>query len=213
MSTRSKAGEELGRWVAFAGVWVGLTTFGYLAEQGARPQATDRALTTLLLTVLPLAIAFSVGRMRKVPEPFVACGEDRRKVTARAFAPLVLGWPLTSAVLAFILIAWTRTTGDAGVVRDVAATVPVAFMAAVALVLACLAASAWLGRFGLVGLVVLLYTLGRVDALASAVLPLAHVRHLLGVGVALPFDPGWSMGALWGFSLLGAWAWRARVPR
>lgn len=213
MSARQRTVSALVRSVALAAAYAAVATFGFLADEGRRPQATDRALCALLLAALPISVALSVWAAKRAPEPFAAFGEDRRRLTLRYFAPLLWGWPLAGAGLAVLVIAWTRGTADPRFLGDVTATVPVAFMAALSLVLSSLTASAWLGRIGLVGLVLVLLTLGQTEALAAAVLPSPHVRHLLGVGAAFPFDPGWSMAALWGFCLLGTVGWLIRVPR
>lgn len=213
MNSRSRSVSALVRSLSIAGAYAAVATFGFLADEGMRRQATDRALFSLLLAALPISIAFSVWAAKQPPAPFVVFGEDRRKVTLRYFAPLLLGWPLAGAGLAALVIAWTRGVADPRFVSDIVATLPVAFMAALSLVFASAATSAWLGRIGLIGLVILLLTLGQSEVLAAAVLPSAHVRHLLGVGAPLPFDPGWSMGALFGFCMLGCLAWLARVPR
>lgn len=205
--------RSLGRAVVVAVGLTVLATFGFTAEDGVRAQTTDRALGTLLLITLPLAVGLAIAGSGRAVDPWVVFGADRRKSLVRYLAPLWYGLPLTALGLSLLVLGWTRGWQDPHLLADMMATAPVAVMATLSLLSLSLATFAWLGRVGLIVLVLVLITFGRSELLAAAALPSAHVRHLLGVGATLPFDPGWSMAALWAFALLGFCGWLARTPR
>jgi hypothetical protein len=187
-------------------------TGGLVTDGGPRRTVTDQALSALLLATLPLAACLAVWGAGSSEDPLLAFGANRRRSVVWQSAPFLWGLPLVISLLAALVLVWTRGVTDARLVDDLASTLPVAIMAAVATVAAFLAVGQWFGRVGLVVLLLVCLTLGQADLLAVAALPGGHVRHLLGVGMVLPFDPGWSMAALWGFSLFGFGAWLLRVP-
>jgi len=189
----------------------GAATFGLSVDDGSRQETTDRALSVLLLTTLPLAVCFAVWSAGKTEDQLIAFGQNRRKSSLSRLGPLLLGLPLSAVVLSAAVLVWTRGPHDPSLAVDLVSTAPVALMAAAALCLSFVAIFEWFGSLGLLVLLLVLLTFGQTELLAAAALPSAHVRHLLGVGATLPFDPGWSMAALWLYSALAGWAWLGRV--
>lgn len=187
------------------------TTFGLLADGGGR-ETVDQALSSLLLTTLPIAACLGVWSPLASEEPLLGFGKNRRHLLLLEAMPLLIGFPCVMLALGYLVLLWTRGAGDPKLLADVLSTAPVAFIASVASLLLSLAVREWFGRVGVVVLLLVLLTVGQSELAAAAVLPSAHVRHLLGVGAALPFDPGWSMGALWAFAVLAFLGWVARVP-
>jgi len=187
-------------------------TGGLLTDGGSTRAVTDQALSALLLATLPLMACLAVWGAGGAEDSLLAFGGNRRWSIARQSAAFLWGLPLVSSLLAALVLVWTRGAKDPRLVDDLVVTLPVATMAALATICAFLAVGQWFGRPGLVVLSLVWLTFGQADLLLAAALPGGHVRHLLGVGMALPFDPAWSMAALWGFSLFGFAAWMLRVP-
>jgi len=210
------ATQSPGHWLLRAGLLAAMlttsATFAFSVEGGASKLVTDSALSMLLLTTLPISVAVAVWGVRTATDPLVAFGANRRRSSLLRTAALIWGLPLVMGLLTVVVLIWTRGIADARLVADLLATLPVAVMAGLSLTFVFLAAGQWFGRFGLLALLLLCVTLGNAEFVAAAVLPGAHVRHLLGVGATLPFDPGWSMAALWAYSALGLWAWLVRIP-
>lgn len=212
MSASSGLGHKLVRGALLAVTLTALLTFGFTVGEGSRHEVTDRALAALLLTTLPLSIGFAVWTAGPLVEPLLAFGGSRRHSLLSRFSTYFWGLPLTMCALTVVVLLWTRGVRDPKLAADLLATLPVSAIATAALLFPFLAVGEWLGRPGLAVLLLACVTLGRSEVTAAIVLPGAHVRHLLGVGAALPFDPAWSMAALWAFAAVGFSAWFLRVP-
>jgi hypothetical protein len=211
VSTGYHLGRRLLRTALLAVTLTTLFTFGLMVEEGTRREVTDRALSVLLLTTLPISACVAVWGVGPFFDPLVAFGASRRESTLRRFAPYFWGLPLTMSALTVVVLAWARGIRDPRLGADLLATMPVTVMAVGAMLFCFLAVGQWFGRAGLVVLLLTCVTLGQSELTAAIVLPGAHVRHLLGVGAALPFDPAWSMAALWAFAVGGFSAWILRT--
>jgi len=212
VTARLGAGRSLYRSSLAAALLTVAITGGLLSDGGSTRAVTDQALSVLLLSTLPLMACVAVWGAGAADDLLLGFGGNRRRSTVWHSAALLWGLPLVSSLLAVLVLVWTRGANDPRLVADLVVTLPVATLAAIATICAFLAAREWFGRPGLVVLLLVWLTFGQADLLLAAALPGGHVRHLLGVGMALPFDPGWSMAALWGFSLFGFAAWMLRVP-
>lgn len=179
-----------------------------------RAETVNQALASLLLGTLPLLGGMLLWTDRlKGDRAEVRYGESRRVYAARALlsvAGLLLMFASFGAILAITIYRGPR---DALLLKDLLATLPIAFAGSQALTAFLALGRFWLGRTGLVLAMILTWVVGSLDLPISAAVPSGHIRYLVGVGAELPFAPWISFVCLYAMTLLAGGAALLRVRR
>lgn len=179
-----------------------------------KTEGLNRGLEALFLAGLPiLALAFLYSDNFSPKNTEIRLGANRRHLVFRT----VFGNVLALFIVAFfggsLLILLLRGMKDPLLLRDLTSTGAISLAASLSIVGVLSAARAWLGKIGLIGLVLFGWLVDQGDLAMKVALPSGHLRSLLGLGQQLPIAGWLSLLCLYtmaGFSLL---LLGLRVPR
>ena len=179
-----------------------------------RAETVNQVLSSLLLGMLPLLCVMLLWTETFLSEgSLVRYGANRRSflipIFFRTLATLT-SFSLLCVVASMMIL---RGVHDPLLTADLSATLPVAVAASVSLGCFFAMGRAWLGRTGLVLLLIAVWILGPMDLPIAAAVPTGHVRTLLGLGEQLPLPPWGSFLTLYGMAALSAAAVTVRIPR
>lgn len=192
----------------------------FLSRTGIEPGTTaaGRALETLVAFTLPLLVcillhSMTSPRFEERVAGAVRFGASRRRLVLSELAERALALLVATSLLTVALLVFARSATDPELPRDLLVTLPATTLGAAAAFSLLGAAALWAGRVGLYGALFVVWTIGHLQLPIAAAVPVGHLRHLLGLGAALPFAQWISSAALAGFAALFAVAAFVRVPR
>jgi|GEM_PF-1663253 len=180
--------------------------------------AADRVLTALTAFTLPtlaLAAFGSLGRtgQGQADETFLRFGESRRPRLLENWIGRTLLVVVLYTTLTGVLLAWARSSSDPLLRSDLLATLPAAALCALTAGALFGAAVIWGGRLAVVITLIVVWTVGHFDLVIAGLVPVGHMRHLLGLGESLPWPQWGSSLVLLALSSLLTAAAFVRVPR
>lgn len=194
--------RRLPRWSLFAALPAFFAAHIGTESSGEAVNLALSALTAFTLPWIGYRIFGSLDESKTTEKnTWIRWGMNRRRVFRREAISRTLIFLLAYVGVSSLVLLSAHSWGDPWLQDELAISVPLLLLSAWSASSLFLFASIWFGSFGRLCWILLAWVLGFSNPELAVLSPIGHLRHLLGLGDPLAWDPTLSSIFVFGTSL------------